>query len=679
MALRDDGSVIAWGDNRERQTHVPVETRSGVVAVAAGSENNLALREDGRVAAWGSNRYAPDGGLNNVPRGALSGVAAIAAGNQHGMALKNGGVIEWDEGGETTVPAAAQSGVKAIAAGEDHSMAVKAADGSVVAWGDNDYGQTIVPTGLSGVKAIAGGYLHSMALKEDGSVVAWGSGSLGQTTVPAAAQSGVKAIDAGRYHSMALRDDGSVVAWGYNAYGQTTVPAAAQSGVVAIAAGNHHSLAVKDDGTVVAWGYRDYGQITVPGGLSGVVAVAGGSLHSLAIVDNTPPAPVDNFAADNTVGDGRVSLSWNNPSTSDFQAVRVLRSTSGPATSPAPNADQTQVYEGAAQSFTDTGLTGATTYYYTIYARDKFGNFSVKKTATATPNDAIAPNTTITGGPSGAVNSASATFTFTSSENGSTFECRLDGAGAFTSCASGIAHTNLSDGSHTFEVRAKDATGNIDATPESRTWSVDTAVPDTALTSGPTGSVHSSTATFDFNSPEDGATFECKLDSGAFAACQTGKTYQNLPDGSHTFSVRAKDAAGNIDATPESRTWTVDVTAPNTTITSGPTGSVKSTSATFGFSSEAGASFECKLDGGAFAACQTGKTYENLSDGSHTFSVRATDAAGNTDATPESRTWSVDTAVPDTALTSGPTGSVKSTSATFGSPPRRPAPPSSAS
>jgi hypothetical protein len=96
----------------------------------------------------------------------------------------------------------------------------------------------------SGVTAIAAGGDHTVALKYDGSVVAWGDNGYGQTTVPLAAQSGVAAIATNYRHTMALKKDRSVVAWGYNAYGQTTVPVAAQSEVTAIAAGYFHSVAI---------------------------------------------------------------------------------------------------------------------------------------------------------------------------------------------------------------------------------------------------------------------------------------------------------------------------------------------------------------------------------------------------------------------------------------------------
>ena len=86
------------------------------------------------------------------------------------------------------------------------------------------------------------------------------------------------------------------------------------------------------------------------------------------------------------------------------------------------------------------------------------------------------------------------------------------------------------------------------------------------------------------------------------------------------------------------------------TITAGPTGSVASTPAAFTYTStEAGSTFQCQLDGAAFGACPA--NYTGLAQGSHTFNVRATDAAGNTDTTPATQTWTVDTVAPNTALT----------------------------
>ncbi len=95
------------------------------------------------------------------------------------------------------------------------------------------------------------------------------------------------------------------------------------------------------------------------------------------------------------------------------------------------------------------------------------------------------------------------------------------------------------------------------------------------------------------------------------------------------------------------RITVTDTATPDTSISSGPSGIVRSASASFRFSStEAGSKFECKLDAGAFAPCASPKSYSALKDGKHAFSVRATDAAGNADATPARRTWVVDNAKP---------------------------------
>ncbi len=200
----------------------------------------------------------------------------------------------------------------------------------------------------------------------------------------------------------------------------------------------------------------------------------------------------------------------------------------------------------------------------------------------------------------------------------------------------------------------------------------DLTPPDTAITSGPSGTVDVTTATFGFTSTEAGSTFACTVDGGAPAPCTSGVTFTGLADGPHTFTVAATDPANNTDPTPATRTWTVDTTdttPPDTTITSGPTGTVNTATATFDFTAtEAGSTFACTIDGGAPAPCTSGLNYTDLTEGPHTFTVTATDAANNTDPTPATRTWTVETidvTPPDTTITSGPTGTVSATTATF--------------
>jgi alpha-tubulin suppressor-like RCC1 family protein len=146
-----------------------------------------------------------------------------------------------------------------IAGGYHHSLALNF-DGTVVAWGANDFDQSNVPAGLTNVVAVSAGRYHSLALKSDGTVVAWGANNYGQSNVPPGLTN-VIAISGGGYHSLALKSDGSVVAWGAN--GQNDVPAGLTN-VVEISAGLYHSLARKSDGCMVAWGSNIDGQCDVP-------------------------------------------------------------------------------------------------------------------------------------------------------------------------------------------------------------------------------------------------------------------------------------------------------------------------------------------------------------------------------------------------------------------------------
>jgi hypothetical protein len=246
-------------------------------AIAAGGEHSLALRTNGTVLAWGGNTY----GQTNVPAG-LSNVTAIAAGYYHSLALRGDGtVVAWGRNtdGETNVPPGL-SNVVALSAGCYHNLALKN-DGTVVAWGRNSCGEAGVPPGLSNVVYVAAGCSHSLALKDNGIIVGWGDNDHGQLNVPPGLAN-VAALSAGNDFSLALRANRTVVAWGDNSNGQTNVPVGL-SNVVAIAAGGSHSLALRTDGAIAGWGQNTDGQTNVPPGLSNMIAVAAGASHSLAL------------------------------------------------------------------------------------------------------------------------------------------------------------------------------------------------------------------------------------------------------------------------------------------------------------------------------------------------------------------------------------------------------------
>ena len=105
----------------------------------------------------------------------------------------------------------------------------------------------------------------------------------------------------------------------------------------------------------------------------------------------------------------------------------------------------------------------------------------------------------------------------------------------------------------------------------------DATPPDTSLVSTPSDPTYETAPIFAFTSSDPGATFECRLDSGAYEPCSSPKGYSGLPPGSHTFSVRAIDGSDNEDSSPAQYTWTIDpptdVVPPIVTITSPANGS----------------------------------------------------------------------------------------------------------
>ncbi|WP_158621389.1 Kelch repeat-containing protein [Corallococcus aberystwythensis] len=284
---------------------------------------------------------------------------------------------------------------------------------------------------------------------------------------------------------------------------------------------------------------------------------------------------------------------------------------------------------------------GAGTHRVQVRAIDANGNVSEYPASYSWTVDLTVPDTLITLAPESSGRQTDAMFYFESTEWDVRFECRLDGA-AFTSCSSMEVFFNLREGPHTLQVRARDMAGNVDATPASHSWTVDLTAPTTLLTSVPGSLSNQPTASFALGSNEERARFECSLDGSDFSPCASPATYAELREGAHTFEARAKDGAGNVDASPARYAWTVDLTAPGTTLTSAPGSPSTQSMAVFTFTSSAGASFECSLDGAEFTDCTSPVAYANLASGAHAFQVRARDGAGNADATPASHSWTVD-------------------------------------
>jgi hypothetical protein len=300
---------------------------------------------------------------------------------------------------------------------------------------------------------------------------------------------------------------------------------------------------------------------------------------------------------------------------------------------------------------------------FDVKALDLLSTESAVTSYSWTIDTAPPPTPSITSGPRSVTNQTTATFVFSDSEPGVTFDCRLD-KGAFPSCASPKTYTDLSAGQHAFFLKAVDAAGNESAAAP-YTWTIDLVPPPTpTIDSTPPDPSGSSSAEFTFSDAEGDVSFECSLDGGSFSACSSPQNYALLADGGHVFAVRAVDPAGNASLPTTGYTWLIDTVRPVVTLNDKPPPLTNRTSATFGFSSNrSGSTFECRLGSAAFADCTTPVAYTELADGTHTFDVRAKllGSAGPT----TSYTWTVDTAAPETKIDGAPANPNSSTSATF--------------
>jgi hypothetical protein len=112
-----------------------------------------------------------------------------------------------------------------------------------------------------------------------------------------------------------------------------------------------------------------------------------------------------------------------------------------------------------------------------------------------------------------------------------------------------------------------------------------------------------------------------------------------------TLKFFSTDLANNPE-TPKTETYVIDATYPVTDITSHPNSTTNATSATFVFSANKESTFQCKLDTGSYTSCTSPQTYISLGEGSHTFTVQATDTLSHTEPSPSSYTWNIDLTPP---------------------------------
>ncbi len=167
--------------------------------------------------------------------------------------------------------------------------------------------------------------------------------------------------------------------------------------------------------------------------------------------------------------------------------------------------------------------------------------------------------------------------------------------------------------------------------------------PDTEIQAAPPSLVSSRHASFEFGSPRPNSQFQCRLDGGDFSPCASPQDFSDLPEGTHTFEVRAFDPYGNVDGTPAVYTWTVDVTAPGLQIGSAG-GSAPSVQGSAGTSAGDNDTVTVDLFSGSAASGSPVQTlsvprsgsgafstqFGQVAGGTYTVAARQGDAAGNT-------------------------------------------------
>jgi hypothetical protein len=194
------------------------------------------------------------------------------------------------------------------------------------------------------------------------------------------------------------------------------------------------------------------------------------------------------------------------------------------------------------------------------------GGYFVVSSLAVPANSAPAP-TINSEPPNPMVSTATATFTFNSSQTPTKFECSLDSK-AYSTCTSPVSYSGLDDGQHVFDVEAVYGTGKtaVTSSPASDTWNVVPPAP--SITSGPNQTTADSTATFDFTDGAQKVAFTCWIDSSARTTCNSGtKQYLNLATGKHCFSVFVTDNKSGINSATTTDCWTV--IAPQTSFTVG--------------------------------------------------------------------------------------------------------------
>lgn len=431
LALRDDGTVWAWGNNSigslgdgtiiDKYVPIKISNLCDIIAISSSGASSYALKSDGTVWSWGRNNYYQlgDGTSKDkkepVQVSNLDNVIAISTSGTHVIALKEDGTAWcWGQndkgqlGDDTTtlkkipVQVLNLDNVIAISTGSVHSLALKD-DGTVWSWGNNPQGQLgdgtnkekhipVQVLNLDNIIAVSSGLHYSLALKNDGTVWAWGRNNGGQlgngittnTNKPfqIANLDNVIAVSAFNCCSFALKKDGTLWAWGSNYSGQLGdstyidkhTPTQVMNNVKSVYGCYNHMFAVKNDGTIWAWGNNTSGQLG--DGTAGTYNKSNIPIQ----VFSCPFSSSSNASLNLTAvgGDSKVTLNWNE--VSDYDGYKVYRSTT--------SGEPYDLIESnvTTSSYIDLDVTNGTTYYYVVTAVNSDGESDYSNEASATPH-----------------------------------------------------------------------------------------------------------------------------------------------------------------------------------------------------------------------------------------------------------------------------------------------------
>ncbi|NDY58305.1 hypothetical protein G3N56_16350 [Desulfovibrio sulfodismutans] len=326
----------------------------------------------------------------------------------------------------------------------------------------------------------------------------------------------------------------------------------------------------------------------------------------------------------------------------------------------------------------ESGLSDGTHHVFVI-GRDTAGNWQSESgpTTVSWTVDTLSPIATVTGVPSSPTNNDAATLTV-AGDGVTHYKYSLDSGETYsaqTPVATPIVLENLPDGGHSVWVLGRDEAGNWQ--PESIStkvsWVVDTDSPQVMLGNVPSDPTNQTSAVVSI-SGEGVVAYQYLFDSGGYGAFLTVAEHPSISlefatQGAHSLSVKGRDAAGNVQETPTTATWTVDLQSPVAVLTGAPEGTVATRDVSVTVGGEGVTQYKFRFDAEAWSAeavpVATPITRTGLAEGSHTLEVVGRDAAGNWQAESSAATasWTIDVTAPTAELTGVPVGEVNTTAA----------------